>query len=129
VEPRTVRAYCGQPASADQHRERDQLMQLARHRRPRHAVDQQRDQDGGERQLHVGDAHDERIDAPARVARDQPQHDADQHRQQHRGQADQERHAGAVQDGRVQVAALAVGAQQVGRQAIGLPGGRQQGVQ
>ncbi|KAG1440339.1 hypothetical protein G6F57_019058 [Rhizopus arrhizus] len=104
-------------------------MHLARDGGARHPVDQQRDQDRREGQLHVGDPHDERIDAPARVTRDQPQHDADQHGQHHRRQPDQERHAGAVQDGRIQVPALAVGAQQLGLLAVGLPGGGQQGVQ
>src|SRR4029077_6782650 len=40
------------------------------------AVDQQRGQDGGESELHVGDAHDQAVDGAADIARDQPPHDS-----------------------------------------------------
>ena len=72
VEPRTVRAYCTQFDSADrehEHVDRDLVVRAARQRDARDAVDQQRDQDRRERQLHVGHAHDERVDLAARRSR------------------------------------------------------------
>ena len=72
VEPRTVRAYCTQfdsPIARTSTHERDLVVRAARQRHARHAVDQQRDQDRRKRELHVGDAHDERVDACRRRSR------------------------------------------------------------
>ncbi|KAG1456246.1 hypothetical protein G6F57_015142 [Rhizopus arrhizus] len=94
----------------------------------RHAVDQQGDEDGGKRQLDVGDAHDEAVDAAAGVAADEAERHAQHHREQHRGKPHQQRYAGAIQHGRQDVAALVVGAQQeVGAAAL-FPGRRRVGV-
>jgi hypothetical protein len=65
-----------------------------------------------ERQHDVAHAHDEGVDLAADEARQQPQADADHHRQRHRRQADVQRDARAVHDGRQDVAPLVVGAQQ-----------------
>ena len=62
VEPRTVRAYCTQPAKPIASISTEIAISScssARQRDARHAVDQQRDQDRREGQLDVGDAHDE----------------------------------------------------------------------
>ena len=72
VEPRTVRAYCTQPdtpiaRTSTYTRDRPPCASRGSDR-ARDAVDQQRDQDRRKRQLHVGDAHDEGVDAPADVA-------------------------------------------------------------
>ena len=53
---------------------------------PRHAVDQQRDQDRREGELDVGDAHDERVDAAADIAGQQAERDAERGREQRRRQ-------------------------------------------
>ena len=75
--PASSRARCARtaPSSAsadrdDQHGERDVVVRVARQRGARDAVDQQRDQDRRKRQLDVGDAHDEGVDAAAGVAGD-----------------------------------------------------------
>ena len=80
--------------------------------RLRDAVEQQRDQDGGKRQLHVGDAHDDSVDPAAGVARDQPQRDADRAAERHAAAADRQRNAQAVEDRRPHVAPLVVRAEQ-----------------
>ena len=52
-----------------------------------HAIDQQRGQDGGERQLHVGDAHQQRVDHAAGVAGEQADGDAEDDREDHRSRS------------------------------------------
>ena len=91
VEPRTVRAYCTQPDMPIARTSTGIAMSscgLGRQRDARHAVDQQRDQDRREGELHVGDAHDEGVEPAAEVARDQPEGHAEHQREQHRGEAD-----------------------------------------
>ena len=61
-----------------EHEQGDRCVRVARKNRPRHAVDEQRDEDRGEGQLHVGGAHDEGVETPAGIPRDQSQTDADQ---------------------------------------------------
>jgi len=54
VEPRTVRAYCTQPAKPigqHQHRNGELVVAIARQRDARHAVDEQRNEDRREREL------------------------------------------------------------------------------
>src|SRR5690606_32800860 len=65
-----------------------------------------------ERELHVGNAHDDRIDDAAEVARDETEADADADRKQYREHAYRDRAAGAVEDGREDVAALVIRAEQ-----------------
>jgi hypothetical protein len=77
------------------------------------AGDEQRHQDGRERQHHVAHAHQERVEPAAEKAGQQAEHDADDHRQHHRDDADDQRDARAVDHGREDVAALVVGAEQV----------------
>ena len=124
VEPRTVRAYCTPARNADredQDVQRQLVVHVARQQAARHAVDQQRHQDGGKRELHVGDAHDDAVDPSARIAADQPERDAQDHGEQHRGKAHQQRDARAIQDGRQDIAALVVGAQHEERCCRRLP--------
>ena len=124
VEPRTVRAYCTQPGKRDrehEHRKGQRVVRVGKHRAA-DAVDQQRDQDRRERQHDVADAHDEGIDLAADKARQQAEADADDHRQHDRRQADEHRDARAVHDGREDVAALVVGAEQVLGRAALFPG-------
>ncbi len=73
----------GDADGEDQHVQRQLVVHVARQEAPRHAVDQQRYQDGRERQLHVGDAHDEAVHAAAGVAADKAQRHAQHHREQH----------------------------------------------
>jgi len=83
------------------------------------AGEEQRDQDRGKRQHHVADPHDQRIEAAADVAGEEPEADADDERQQHRRAADEERDARAEHQRREDIAALLVGAEQVlGRAAL-----------
>ena len=95
------------------------------------AVDQQRDQDRRERQLHVGDAHDEGVDAAAddsrRAARAPTPSTIDSSTAR---DADQQRDARAEDDRRQDVAALVVGAEREGRvAAVGSHAGGVQRVQ
>ena len=82
------------------------------------AVDEERDQDRREGELHIRDAHDDRIDAPARIARDEAERDADRAAEQDAEDADQQRDAQAVEDRRPQIAALIVGAEQEARHRL-----------
>ena len=126
VEPRTVRAYCTQPATADRERSAPR-MAMSSCASPAaatraDAVDQQRDQDRREGELHVGDAHDERVDAAAEVAGEE----AERRRRapatnSTEAMPDAERDARAVHDGRQHVAALVVGAEQVVRRCRSRP--------
>ena len=116
VEPRTVRAYCTQLAAAIAKistNERDARVRVARQHRARDAVDQQRDQDRRKRELHVGDAHDERVELAAGVAGDEAERHAERRRRARPTRADQQRNARAEHDRRQHVAALVVGAEQV----------------
>ena len=108
----------------DEDGDRDGVVGPGGQRDARHAVDEKRDQDGGEGELHVGDAHQDRVEPPAEVAGEQPEEHAEHHREQHRGEADRERDAGPVQDRRQHVPALVVGAERVGALAALDPGGR-----
>ena len=65
--------------------------------------------------LYVGNAHHQRVEPAARVARDQAQRHADGQRQRDRGGTDEQRHAQAVENRRVDIAALLVCAQRIGR--------------
>ena len=85
-----------------------------RQRSPRNAEDEQRHQQDGKGQLHVGQAHDERIHPATPIAGQHTETDTDEHRQQHGDAPDQHRHAQAVEDGREHVPALIVRPQPVG---------------
>jgi hypothetical protein len=89
------------------------------------ACDQQRDEDRRERQHHVADTHQERIEPAAKEAREQAEHDADEDRDHDRHQPDHQRDARAVDQRREDVAALVVGAEQVLARALVDPGRRQ----
>ena len=78
-----------------------------------HSVDQQRDEDRREAELHVGDAHDDRVDEPAEIAADEAERDADRRGKQDARATDNERGAQAEDDGREHVAAQRIGAEQV----------------
>ena len=55
----------------DQHKNGAVLAVAAAEQRAHHAINQERDQDGGEGELHIGHAHDDRIGATTRIAREQ----------------------------------------------------------
>ncbi len=55
------------------------------------AVDQQRDEDRGEGQLDVGDAHNDRVDFAADITGDQSERDADAQREGYGEDADGDR--------------------------------------
>ncbi len=103
-------------------------MLVAGQRDPREAIDQERDQDRGEGELHIGDAHDQRIEAATDVAGNQAERDPEHKGKQHRGEADAERDARAVHDGGEDVAPLVVGAEGILRHAFLVPGRRREGV-
>src|SRR5690606_97756 len=113
----------------DKHIQGKAVMGIARQQTARNAVDQQRDEDGGEGKLDIGNTHDDAVDAAAGIAADQAQRDADHQREHDGGQAHQQGDARAIQDGGQHVAALVVGAQQEPWIAIDRPGGRDIGVQ
>ena len=71
----------------------------------------QRDQDRWKGKLKVDDTHDDRLDPPADVGREQPDAGPDHHRQKAGEHTDRERDPEPVEDGAVQVAPGAVGAQ------------------
>ena len=75
------------------------------------AEDQHGHQDRGKGQLHIGDAHDDRLGPAADIARDQPKRDAQDHGKGHRGKAHKKRDAQTEEDGREHIAALIVGAE------------------
>ena len=104
-----------------QHRQRAHGVQAVAEHRFGDAVDEQRDQDGGEGQLHVGDAHDQAVDGAAEIAGDQAEDDAERAGEQYAENADDKRNAQAVEDGRKYVAALLVGAEQERALAVGHP--------
>ena len=116
VEPRTVRAYCTQQR---QRRSRRRCTKTAisswrctEISAAHDAVDQQRDQDRRKGELHVGDAHDDRVDRAAEIAAEQAERDAEHHRHARtEAKPTIERHARAVHDRRQDVAALVVGAE------------------
>ena len=114
----------GEADGEDQHRDGDVVVALGRQRDARHAVDEQRDQDRREGKLHVGHAHDQRVQPAAEVAGQQSQRYAEDQREKNRGQPDAERDARAVHDGRQDVAALVVGAEEVRALAALDPGRR-----
>ena len=102
---------------------------MPRYDRARDAIDQQRDQDRGKRQLHVGDAHDQRIELAADIPGDKTQADADDYREDDRGEADQQRNPRAEHDRGQQVATLIVGPEQVFRPRTGEATRRRQRVE
>jgi hypothetical protein len=120
-----VRAYCTQPVSEMARISTPKASEscaLGNIARPTPSISSATRMDG-KRQHHVAHAHDEGVDPAADEARQQAQAHADHHRQQHRRQAHEERDARAVHQRRQDVAALVVGAQQVG----GLPPSSQAG--
>ncbi len=74
-----------------------------------HTVDEQRDENGGERQLNVGDAHDDAVDLAADIAAHQAEKSPEQRGENDRGKADAERNLQPEHDGREDVAPLIVG--------------------
>ena len=82
------------------------------------AVDQQRHQDRREGELHVGDAHDHRVDRAADIAAEQAERDAEHHGDDDRGEADDQRQPRAVHDRGQDVPALVVGAEREGPVAV-----------
>ncbi|AEK63822.1 hypothetical protein CFU_3999 [Collimonas fungivorans Ter331] len=96
------------------HQSNDDLVDAA----PGQGQQDQGDQDGRERQLDIRDSHDEGFDAAACVAGKQPQRQAQRQRDDSADDADHHRNAYTVQYRRQHVAALVVGAEQVGHAAV-----------
>jgi hypothetical protein len=76
------------------------------------AVDQQRNQDGRKRKLHIGNPHDQAVDGAAEIAGDQSERDAERSRERDAENADNQRNAQAVDNGGKNIAALFVRAEQ-----------------
>ncbi|MNQ99681.1 hypothetical protein D3C85_1154280 [compost metagenome] len=106
----------------DQHQGQDHIANALAHI----GQDHQRHEDGGEGQQQVDDAHDQRIDLAASVGRDQADDGADHGRDRRRANAHQQADAQAVDDGRVQVTPLAIGAQPVGEAMLHAFGARRE---
>ncbi len=104
-------------------------MEIARQDDAGDAIDQEGDQDGGKRQLDVGDAHDQRIDGPADIAADQPEGHAEDEGEDDRAEADEDRDPRTIENGRQHVATLCVGPERVGPFAAFDPGRGQRGVE
>jgi hypothetical protein len=131
VDPRTgarVLHPVRQADGEDQDVQRDLVVRAPRERDPRNAVDQQRDQDGGKRKLHVGDAHDECVHLAAGITGDEPERHAEHDGERDRREADEERNPRPEHDGREHVAPLVVGAEQEHRATAFHPRRRQQRV-
>jgi hypothetical protein len=79
--------------------------------RPQHDQEHDREQDERERQLDVGDAHDERVEAAAEVAPKDAERGPERAADDHRGEADEQRDACAVDQARQHVSAQRVGAE------------------
>ena len=103
----------------DEHAERRLVAVRRLQQRVRDAIQQQGDQNGGKRELHVGDPHDHGVDPAAGISRDQAERDADRAAEQHAAEADRERNAEPVEDRRPDVAPLVVRAEQKARIAAG----------
>mmetsp|Transcript_9617 Transcript_9617/g.22303 ORF Transcript_9617/g.22303 Transcript_9617/m.22303 type:complete len:269 (-) Transcript_9617:6694-7500(-) len=88
------------------------------------AADHQCDEDGREGQHHIADTHHQGIHTSTDEAGQQAQAHAQQHGQQHRGDAHQQRYAGAVHQGGQDVSPLPIGAEQVLGLAARQPGRR-----
>jgi hypothetical protein len=97
-----------QPDRYDEDAERGFVSARRLQQRMRDPVEQQRDQNGGKRQLYFGDPHDDRVDPAARISRNQAQRDPDLAAEQHAAEADRQRNAEPVEDRRPHVAPLVV---------------------
>ena len=104
-----------------QYRERAHGVEAIAEHRFGDAVDQQRDQNGGKRKLHVGDAHDQAVDGAADITGDQPQDDTERAREQHAKHANRQRYPQTIENGGEHVAALFVGAEQERALPVGRP--------
>ena len=80
-----------------------------------HADDDDRDEQRGQREDEVGDAHDRRVDAPAAVAGQEPEDVADQHRAERDDQRADDGRARPRDRAREDVAAEVVGAERMRR--------------
>ena len=78
-------------------------------------------QQAGEAQDQIHDAHDDDIDPAAEIAGEEAEDDAAHHRDGDHHRADQQRIAGAIDEAREQVTANRVGAEDVAGVAAGLP--------
>ena len=88
--------------------------------------DQQRHQNHGEGELHIGNAHEHGVKPATGIARNQAQWHANDERQRHSSHTHNHRHAQAVEDGGVHVTPLVIGTQRVEHLTHALaPGGRE----
>ena len=94
--------------AADAHSDRD-LLEAG----PQDRDDDEREEDSGERQLDVDDAHEDAIEPAAAHPRDEPDQASGHGRDRHRGEADGQRGAAAVDESQQHVAAELVGAQEM----------------
>ena len=74
--------------------------------------DQESHEECREGQLNVRSAHDECVDKPAEIARENAKRDADQHGYGDRRQSDHERDLHPIENGRENVGTLVVGPQE-----------------
>ncbi|MCY1303140.1 hypothetical protein D9M70_528340 [compost metagenome] len=96
----------------DQHQRRPGEHRLGAELRAGNAADEQCDENGGEADKDIGDAHHDAIDHAAEEAGEQAEHDAEHGRKDHCAEADDDGDPQAEQDDRDKVAALVVGAEQ-----------------
>ena len=98
-----------QADGGDQNEDCHLVAKVRRDNAAQHAEDEHRDQDRGERQLDIGDPHDQIVEPTADIPRDKAERDADPHRQKHRHHPDKQRNAKPVDDRRQQVPSLIIG--------------------
>ncbi len=111
-----------------QHQDGELRVELGTKRRLEDGGDDDRHHHGGERQLHVGKAHQQAVDAATEVASQQADDDAQHQLQPHREQTYGERDAGAIEDGAPDVATLVVCTEPEALLTPYQPGGRQFGI-
>ena len=132
VDARAVRAkltHSDKPDRDGQHDQHQVVVGLARQDAAGDAVDEQRGQDRRQRELDVGDAHDDRVDPSAEVTRDEPERHPEQAREGDRGEPDEQGEPRAVEDRRQEIPPLVVGADREARVARLRPRRRQQGIE
>ena len=100
IEPRSRRAKIGICVTPDRDHDLDEA-------RAEHRDDPDREQQAGDREHDVHQAHDDGVDPAADVAGDRAEHEPDREADGDRDDADQQRVAGAVDDARELVAARA----------------------
>ncbi|ENN88838.1 hypothetical protein RHSP_37710 [Rhizobium freirei PRF 81] len=109
----------------DKHGRRTDLPQAFRQHLPHDRGHQDRNEDGGDGQHDVPDAHQQIVDETTEETGNETGNQADQQRQHDGGHADDDGNARAIQDGRQHIAPLRIGAEEIRHFAAIMPDRRQ----